>query len=85
MLTVPVEVLDSLDQTYPGIKKQILAFDAADLPPCESCGSPDTADIQCGLVGRSINISGCTTKVKLLPNGPGAGYFWCNGCESFFG
>lgn len=85
MLTVPESFLDSLEQKYPGIKDQVLSVDAADLPPCDSCGSSDTATVQCGLVGRSINVGGCTSKLKLIPNGPGPGLLWCNGCESFFG
>ena len=76
--------LKRMDQDYPGILKQIVAFDAAELPRCPHCDDADTADVQVGVVQRAINISAATTKFKLIPNGPKQGDYFCNGCERFF-
>jgi len=54
------------------------------LPACSRCGSENTADVQCGIIGRTINIAAATTKVKLIPNGPKAGACFCNTCNEFF-
>ena len=74
-----------LETTYSGISEQIRRFEDATLPCCELCGSQDTANVQVGVVGRTIAIACATTKIKLIPNGPPAGDFYCNACSKFFG
>ena len=76
--------MDRMECGYPGIKAEILAFEAAETPPCKFCASADTAKVQCGLVGRSMNIATATSKFKLLPNAPKDGKFYCNRCDKFF-
>lgn len=77
--------LEYIENRYPGIIDQILRFENAALPACTRCGAMDTADVQVGLVGRMINIAAATTKVKLIPNGPKRGNYYCNTCKKFFG
>ena len=84
MLTVDNATLNRLDKRYPGIRKTILAFEKAALPACARCGSRDTADVGCGVIGRTIDIAAATTKFKLLPNGPAPGRYFCNTCQEFF-
>jgi hypothetical protein len=84
MLKVTKAELDKLEGIYPGIVEQINRFENAVLPPCTSCGSYDTAQVSVGLVGRSINIVICTTRIRLMPNGPKPGEYACNTCRTFF-
>ncbi len=78
------DTLDELELQYPGIRQQILHFDRTSLPSCPLCGSTDTANVQVGVIGRTINIAGATTKFKLIPNGPAPGKYFCNTCDTFF-
>lgn len=84
MLRTKPEQLNSLEKAYPGIKDTILRFENANLPPCPHCGSEDTADVQVGIIGRTIAICSATTKFKLIPNGPRLGTYFCNACNRFF-
>ncbi len=84
MLRLYDEELWDLESSYPGIREQILDFESAVLPICLICGSADTADVQIGIVGRTITICGATTKFKLIPNGPRPGRYFCNSCRKFF-
>ena len=84
MLKVEREVLDRMEATYPGICSQIQHFEEAALPNCPYCGSEDTADVQCGIIGRTIYIAHATTKFKLIANNPREGEHFCNSCERFF-
>lgn len=85
MIKVSEEVLDQVEGQYPGIKESIYRFEAAVLPACTHCGSEDTANVQCGVIGRTIHIAYCTSKFKLIPNGPKPGPYYCNACEKCFG
>ncbi len=85
MLNIDEDNLKRLEKQYPGIVKTILHFEHATLPTCSRCGSEDTADVQCGIVGRTINIAAATTKFKLVPNGPKPGNYFCNACNEYFG
>tara|TARA_B100000809_G_scaffold142007_1_gene139574 strand:+ start:797 stop:1087 length:291 start_codon:yes stop_codon:yes gene_type:complete len=85
MLNVDEAMLAHMEQQYPGITEQIWRFEIAVLPPCPDCGDGDTADVQVGLIGRTIHISMSTTKFKLIPNGPKLGDYFCNACEQYFG
>ena len=69
---------------YAGIKEDISRFEEANLPACHYCGSDNTASVQCGLVGRTMNIAAATTKFKLFPNSPKAGKYFCNACNKCF-
>ena len=84
MLKIANKELDRLEKQYRGIARQIRQFENAVLPQCPRCGSKDTADVQCGIIGRTINIAAATTKFKLIPNGPAPGKYFCNACNEFF-
>ncbi len=84
MLKADKETLESMERNYPGIKEQINHFEKANLPPCARCKSNNIADVQVGIIGRTIHIAAATTKVKLIPNDPKPGRYFCNECEDFF-
>lgn len=83
-LKIDKETLDHMEKQYPGIGKTILYFEKATLPVCSRCGSENTADVGCGIVGRTIYIAAATTKFKLIPNDPKPGKYFCNTCNEFF-
>lgn len=83
MLKVDQEWIDRVDAQRPGFRETVERWDAADLPPCPSCGSAETAKVSAGLVGRSIHLACATTKIRLLPNGHPADYY-CNQCKEYF-
>lgn len=85
MLKVEEKALQVMEAQHPGIREQIHRFEQAVLPACPRCGSHDTADVQVGVVGRTICIAAATTKFKLIPNGPRPGSYFCNACSAFFG
>jgi hypothetical protein len=84
MLKLTGGQIEALESSHPGIKEQIQAFELAVLPVCPRCGSADTADVQVGIIGRTINLNAATTKIKLTPNGPRPGRYFCNACSKFF-
>jgi hypothetical protein len=84
VLTIDQSQLERLEEKYPGIGEQIRYFEDATYPACSRCGSEDTASVQCGIIGRTINIAAATTKFKLIPNGPAPGKYYCNSCNEFF-
>jgi transposase-like protein len=84
MLKITAEQIESLESSYPGIKEQILRFEIANLPSCTFCKSNDTADVQIGVIGRTISICAATTKFRLIPNRPRPGRYICNSCGKFF-
>ena len=84
MLKVNQSTLIDLEEKYPGITKQIMRFENAQLPACTNCKSDNTADVQVGIIGRTINIAAATTKFRLIPNGPKPGDYFCNDCGKYF-
>lgn len=84
MLKVDQQTLDGLEKMYPGFLRHLHHFENAELPACTNCDSADTASVQVGLIGRTINLAGATTKFKLIANGPKPGKYYCNGCGEFF-
>ena len=76
--------LVKLEGDYPGITETILRFDNAVLPSCAHCGSKNTADVQVGVVGRTMAIASMTRKFFLIPNGPKPGPYYCRDCRQFF-
>jgi hypothetical protein len=78
------ERLSKLEKDYPGITRSIQYFENADLPSCIQCGSNDTADVQIGVIGRTIAIAGMTRKFRLIPNGPRPGTYYCRTCNKYF-
>ena len=84
MLKINETDLRKLEQRFPGIIDQIMYFEEADLPICTHCQSMDTADVQIGIIGRTLHIAYATTKFKLIPNGPMPGRYFCNTCSNFF-
>jgi hypothetical protein len=86
MLKVHQKDLEHMESEYSGIIKTILRFENAELPSCPHCGSNDTADVQVGIIGRTISIAAATTKVKIVPNAEDSlGKYFCNHCGKFFG
>lgn len=85
MLKVTPEQLDDFERRYPGLKEQILRFEAAKVPPCSTCKSFNTAEVQAGVIGRTILIATATTKFLLTPNGSTEGQYYCWECKKFFG
>lgn len=77
--------LAASERDYPGITAAIRAFADADNPPCPKCASADVAQVRCGVIGRSIRMAAATTKLKLVPNGPVPGAYFCNRCQKYFG
>ena len=85
MLKVDAEWIKHAESQHPGITEDIRSFEQKQLPACTHCASADTADVQCGIIGRTIYIAGATTKFKLIPNGPKPGQYFCNACRKYFG
>jgi hypothetical protein len=85
MLKVDKETLESMESQYNGIIESIMGFENADLPPCPHCQSDNTADVQIGVIGRTMTIGAATTKFKLIPYGPKPGRYFCNECNKYFG
>ena len=85
MLRVDADWIKTVEANYPGIREQIRHFEEAILPICPYCNSDNTADVQCGIIGRTIHINGATTKFRLIPNGPKPGKYYCNACGKYFG
>lgn len=83
MLKVNQQDLDRMESQYQGIVEQIHRFEQATLPSCPKCDAADTADVQVGVIGRTMGIASATTKFKLVPNDRPGKYF-CNVCEEFF-
>ena len=75
---------EGYERDYPGITEQIWKFEQMTLPRCIRCGSADTADVQIGVVGRTMVIRCATKKAKFIPWGPRPGQFYCNPCHKFF-
>jgi hypothetical protein len=84
MMKITQSEVEELEQIYPGIASSIKSFEDAEVPVCPLCGSADTADVQVGVIGRTICLVSATTKVKLIPNGPKPGRYFCNTCGNFF-
>ncbi|MBE0686374.1 MAG: hypothetical protein IH585_10265 [Anaerolineaceae bacterium] len=84
MIKISQELLVEMESQHKGIIYQIMGFENAALPNCAHCGSADTADVQVGIIGRTIYIAGATTKFHLIPNGPRPGRYFCNHCRNFF-
>lgn len=83
MLKVSPADLDQFESQYPGIKGQILLFEAASLPACSACHSIRTAEVQVGISGRTMTIAAATTRVQLVPEDP-PGKFFCVDCRRYF-
>jgi hypothetical protein len=84
MIRKTEDELKQLEGQYPGITEQIWRFEQADLPVCPVCGSEDTASVQVGVMGRTINIGASTTKIHLMLNVNGKGMYYCNNCKRQF-
>ena len=59
-------------------------YNAMDVPPCIYCESPDTASVECGIIGLTMALSATCRKFKLIGNGPKLAKWYCNECEQFF-
>jgi hypothetical protein len=78
------ERLAKLERDYPGITRSIRHFEDAELPLCKHCESHDTANVQIGIIGRTIAIAGMTRKFFLISNGPAPGKYFCRKCRQYF-
>jgi hypothetical protein len=84
MLKIDEETMNRLEIQYPGIRESILFFENAELPACPHCGSEDTANVQAGILGRTISIATAITKFRLVPKRPKPGSYYCNACKTYF-
>jgi len=84
MLKITQAELEKMESQREGIIKSIMAYENENLPSCPHCGSGDTASVQVGIMGRTIYIAAATTKVKLIPNGPKQGEYFCHECGKYF-
>lgn len=84
MLKIDEATLGEMERQHPGIRQAIMRFESADLPPCPRCTSDDTADVQVGVIGRTIYLGAATTKFKLIANGPKPGQYFCHQCGEYF-
>jgi len=74
----------NIEETYPGVTKQIDRYKQEKPPSCSHCGSDNTADVMVGIIGRSITIA-AETGAKLVPNVKDRlGTYWCRNCKRFF-
>ena len=85
MIRKTEDEIKQLESQYPEITEQIWRFEQADLPACMACGSADTASVQVGVMGRTINIGAATTKIHLMLNANDEGVYFCNDCRKQFG
>lgn len=85
MLKVDQNTLDEMERQHPGLLKTIMFYENAELPACPHCGSGNTAEVNVGIIGRSIYLVAATTKAKLVPNvRDKTGKYFCNKCHKFF-
>jgi hypothetical protein len=85
MLKVDQNALAEMERQHPGLVKTIMQFENAEVPACPHCGSGNTAEVQVGIIGRTISLVSATTKAKLVPNVMNKlGKYFCNVCHKFF-
>ena len=84
MLRIARGKIERMEAQYKGITRTIEFFEAMEIPACPACKSDDTASVQVGVIGRTINLCAATTKFKLLPNSPTPGRYFCNACTHYF-
>jgi hypothetical protein len=85
MIKVDQATLDYMESQHAGIIEQIRRWDAMEIPPCTHCGSTDTADVQVGVIGRTICLTAATSRLHLIANGPKPGTHFCNQCRKYSG
>lgn len=73
-----------MEMAYPGILQEIRRVEDAQLPACVHCKSTNTADVQCGVIGRTILIARATTKFFLVPNRKNLAPYYCWSCKEYF-
>jgi len=84
MLKISEENLSKLDCDYPGVRDYLVKLEAKAMPECVHCDCEDTAEVNVGVIGRTIAMAQASSRFKLIPNGPKPGEYFCNGCRSFF-
>jgi hypothetical protein len=84
MLKLSKQELAQLETRYSGITETIQRFEEAKFPACPRCQSENTAQVNCGVIGRTINIAAATTIFTLIPNAPKPDEYFCNDCKEFF-
>ena len=85
MLKVDENTLAEMERQHTGLVKTIMQFENAELPACPHCGSDNTAEVQVGIIGRTLYLASATTKAKLVPNVVNKlGKYFCNACHQFF-
>ena len=58
------------EQVYQGIHARFMQME---VPSCTQCGSHNTASVQVGVTGLTIQLAAKCRKFKLIPNGPKPG------------
>ena len=85
MLKVDENTLTEMERQHPGLVKTIMQFENTELPACPHCESANTAEVQVGIIGRTLYLASATTKAKLVPNVVNKlGKYFCNACHQFF-
>jgi hypothetical protein len=84
MLKVDQAHLQALEQRYPNLMGTIRALEGDPLPACAHCQSEDTAIVHVDVRDRLIALASATSKIKLIPNGPKPGEYFCNACQKYF-
>lgn len=83
MILVSRDTIDRMEKRYPGITAQIYFYEKNQSPRCPECLIRDTAVVNVGFVGRSINIAMATSKYHLRANRK-VGNYYCNRCQVYF-
>ena len=84
MLKVNQADLNRFESEYPGIRAEIICFEAAILPRCRRCDSPNTAIVDVGIIARTMTVAAATSKYRLVPKEPRPGKFYCGDCKQYF-
>ena len=85
MLRIKPSKIARIEKAYSGFSKTLDYFERMTIPQCPWCKSMDTASVQVGCVGRSINLACASTKFHLLANSSGEPMYFCNKCRKYFG
>ena len=85
MLRISREKIERMEAQYTGITQTIERFEAMEIPECPACKCEDTASVQVGVIGRTINLWAATTEFEARSTGFATlGRFFCNACSHYF-
>lgn len=84
MVRISTHELEQLENRHPGFRGHLAGIEQEVIPACPRCASADTAKVHFGVTQRAIDLASATTKMRLLPNPPGPGRYYCHGCSQYF-